>query len=101
MIARSITVDGSVALLVLCVYCEGLSDGLTNHEQLFVVDVSHAGQGRLSMSVDGPVQTDLVISDNANSVCNVKYLPTMRGSYLVNILLDNQHITGMIVVVEA
>jgi len=72
----------------------GLSDCLTNQEQCFNVDLSEAGQGRMSIFMDGPVNTDMKITDSTNSYCTATYVPTVKGSYNVNVLVDNEHVTG-------
>jgi hypothetical protein len=56
--------------------------------------MSRAGVGRLSLNVNGPVHTDIQTSDNGNGTCNVVYVPVVKGSYKISVLLDDQHVTG-------
>ena len=72
----------------------GLSDCLTNQEQYFDVDLSHAGHGRLSANIDGPVDTDVQITAETDGYCRATYVPTVNGSYRVTIKVDDKHVTG-------
>jgi Filamin/ABP280 repeat len=46
------------------------------------------------LSVDGPGQTNIHTSDNGNGSCSVTYVPLVKGSYKINVLLDDQHVAG-------
>lgn len=81
----------SINLLLILI---GLSDCLTDKEQSFDVDLSLAGYGRLSIYVDGPVDTDVDVTDTTDGFCRVTYVPTVKGLYDVNILVDDEHISG-------
>ena len=56
--------------------------------------MSRAGNGSLSLSVDGPAEANVSTTDNADGSCCVTYMPTSRGSYRVNVLLNDQHVPG-------
>ena len=71
-----------------------MSDCLTNQEQHFDVDLSHAGHGRLSAIIDGPVDTDVQITAETGGNCRATYVPTVKGSYRVTLKVDNKHVTG-------
>ena len=53
-----------------------------------------SGFGGLSLSVEGPSKTDIQCDDNADGTCQVKYIPTEPGNYIVNIKFADEHIRG-------
>ena len=53
-----------------------------------------AGLGGLSLSVEGPSKADIQCEDNADGTCQVKYIPTEPGNYIVNIKFADEHIKG-------
>lgn len=60
----------------------------------FTIDTSTSGNGRLSVTVDGPSPTKLKCADNQDGTCTVTYLPTEIGEHLINILFQRLHIPG-------
>jgi len=54
-----------------------------------------AGFGGLSLSVEGPSKADIQCEDNADGTCQVKYIPTEPGNYIVNIKFADEHIKGL------
>ncbi|XP_038047789.1 filamin-A-like isoform X6 [Patiria miniata] len=72
----------------------GLSRGHVNKPAEFMIDVSNAGHGGLSVTVEGPRETEIECSDNGDGTCSVFYVPAKIGSYTVNVLFADQHIPG-------
>lgn len=44
--------------------------------------------------MEGPSKADMLCADNGDGTCSVSYLPTVPGSYKVNVLFDDKHING-------
>lgn len=75
-------------------YGPGLISGSTGHPGKFVVETRNAGNGGLSMAVEGPSEAKLSCVDNRNGVCDVEYLPTEPGEYDITIRFADKHIPG-------
>ena len=44
--------------------------------------------------MEGPSKADIQCEDNADGTCQVKYMPTEPGNYVVNIKFADEHIRG-------
>lgn len=75
-------------------YGPGLISGGTGQPAKFVVETRNAGNGGLSMAVEGPSEAKLSCVDNRNGVCDVEYLPTEPGEYDITIRFADKHIPG-------
>ena len=75
-------------------YGPGLSQGSVDKPADFVIDTRGAGNGALNLTVEGPCEARIECKDNQDGTCNVSYLPTMAGNYLINILYQGVHIPG-------
>lgn len=73
-------------------YGPGLSHGTVDKPADFVIDTRGAGNGALNLTVEGPCEANIECKDNQDGTCQVSYLPTMAGNYVINILFDNTHI---------
>uniref|UniRef100_A0A8C4N1W2 Calponin-homology (CH) domain-containing protein n=1 Tax=Eptatretus burgeri TaxID=7764 RepID=A0A8C4N1W2_EPTBU len=73
---------------------EGLRSGKVGHPAQFSIDTRQAGQGNLSLTVEGPSEAKLECVDNGDGTCSVSYLPVEAGDYLINILFAGTHVPG-------
>ncbi|KAJ8396992.1 hypothetical protein AAFF_G00010460 [Aldrovandia affinis] len=75
-------------------YGPGLIHGEVNKPAVFTVDTKEAGEGGLSLAVEGPSKTDISYADNKDGTCTVSYLPITPGLYNLLVKYDGQHIPG-------
>lgn len=75
-------------------YGPGLQSGQTGEPCRFVVETRGAGNGGLSMSVEGPSEAKMTCKDNRDGSCNVEFLPTEPGEYDITIRFADKHIPG-------
>ncbi|XP_048788982.1 LOW QUALITY PROTEIN: filamin-C-like, partial [Lagopus muta] len=75
-------------------YGAGLSHGVVNKACSFTVCTKGAGEGGLSLAVEGPSKAELSCQDNQDGTCTVSYLPTAPGDYSVIVRFDDEHIPG-------
>ncbi|XP_072567273.1 filamin-C-like [Paramormyrops kingsleyae] len=75
-------------------YGPGLSHGITNKPAVFTIITKDAGQGGLSLAVEGPSKAEITCKDNKDGTCTVSYLPTAPGDYTIIVKFDNKHIPG-------
>lgn len=75
-------------------YGPGLDQGLVNRPAEFVVDTRGAGHGSLGITIEGPCEAAISCRDNGDGTCDVAYLPTEIGEYLINVAYDRRHIEG-------
>ena len=80
---------------------DGLNENLPINEEIsFGVDATRAGNGNLTVNVDGPasatrtVDVKVASSDEKPNVYRVSYLPTSRGTHKINLLWDGEAIPG-------
>ena len=67
-------------------YGPGLEDGnKSGMETDFTVDVMEAGDGTLEVTVDGPADTPVKVTKQADGTVKYAYMPTQPGDYIVNI----------------
>ena len=71
---------------------DGLSEKLTINETIsFGVDASRAGNGKLSVNVDGPsslsqpIEVSVTSTEENPNVYHISYLPTARGKHSINL----------------
>jgi filamin len=72
----------------------GLSHGSVDKPADFMIDTRGAGNGALNLTVEGPCEARIDCKDNQDGTCQVSYLPTMAGNYMINILYQGVHIPG-------
>lgn len=75
-------------------YGPGLSHGTVDKPADFAIDTRGAGNGALNLTVEGPCEARIECKDNQDGTCNVSYLPTMPGEYMINIMFQGEHIPG-------
>ncbi|XP_062318217.1 filamin-C-like isoform X1 [Osmerus eperlanus] len=75
-------------------YGPGLCHGTVNKQATFTVITRNAGEGGLSLAVEGPSKAEITCKDNKDGTCTVSYLPTAPGDYNVIVKFDNKHIPG-------
>ncbi|XP_056101655.1 filamin-C isoform X1 [Rhinichthys klamathensis goyatoka] len=75
-------------------YGPGLCHGIINKLATFTVVTKNAGQGGLSLAVEGPSKAEISCKDNKDGTCTVSYLPTAPGDYNIIVKFDNSHIPG-------
>ncbi|XP_076447622.1 filamin-A-like isoform X2 [Babylonia areolata] len=73
---------------------KGLTEGMANEINEFVVDTRDAGYGGMSLSIEGPSKADIECHDNEDGTCRVTYKPTEPGTYIINIKFADQHVPG-------
>ncbi|KAG7221104.1 hypothetical protein INR49_017545 [Caranx melampygus] len=79
---------------VVTAYGPGLSYGMVNKTATFTVVTKNAGEGGLSLAVEGPSKAEITCKDNKDGTCTVSYLPTAPGDYNIIVKFDNKHIPG-------
>ncbi|XP_077449768.1 filamin-C-like isoform X3 [Stigmatopora argus] len=75
-------------------YGPGLSHGVANSPAIFTIATKDAGEGGLSLAVEGPSKAEISCKDNKDGTCTVSYLPTAPGDYIVIVKFDDEHIGG-------
>ncbi|XP_077400554.1 filamin-C isoform X6 [Vanacampus margaritifer] len=75
-------------------YGPGLSHGVANAPATFTIATKDAGEGGLSLAVEGPSKAEISCKDNKDGTCTVSYLPTAPGDYIVIVKFDDKHIAG-------
>ncbi|KAJ3597175.1 hypothetical protein NHX12_003575 [Muraenolepis orangiensis] len=79
---------------IVTAYGPGLSYGMVNRAATFTVVTKNAGEGGLSLAVEGPSKAEITCKDNKDGTCTVSYLPTVPGDYSIIVKFDNKHIAG-------
>ncbi|KAF3705380.1 Filamin-C [Channa argus] len=75
-------------------YGPGLSHGIVNRPATFTIVTKDAGEGGLSLAVEGPSKAEISCKDNKDGTCTVSYLPTAPGDYNIIVKFDDKHISG-------
>ncbi|XP_034019746.1 filamin-C isoform X1 [Thalassophryne amazonica] len=75
-------------------YGPGLSHSIVNKSATFTVITKDAGEGGLSLAVEGPSKAEISCKDNKDGTCTVSYLPTAPGDYNIIVKFDDKHIPG-------
>ncbi|XP_078533930.1 filamin-C isoform X3 [Lissotriton helveticus] len=75
-------------------YGPGLSHGMVNKPATFTIVTKDAGEGGLSLAVEGPSKAEITCKDNKDGTCTVSYLPTATGDYNIIVRFDDKHIPG-------
>ncbi|XP_028307385.1 filamin-C [Gouania willdenowi] len=75
-------------------YGSGLSHGIVNTPATFTIVTKDAGEGGLSLAVEGPSKAEISCKDNKDGTCSVSFLPTAPGDYNIIVKFDEQHIPG-------
>ncbi|XP_059581616.1 filamin-C isoform X2 [Alligator mississippiensis] len=75
-------------------YGPGLSHGVVNKPATFTIITKDAGEGGLSLAVEGPSKAEITCQDNKDGTCTVSYLPTAPGDYSIIVRFDDKHIPG-------
>uniref|UniRef100_A0A8C1K5H7 Filamin C, gamma b (actin binding protein 280) n=1 Tax=Cyprinus carpio TaxID=7962 RepID=A0A8C1K5H7_CYPCA len=75
-------------------YGPGLSHGMVNKPTTFTIVTKDAGEGGLSLAVEGPSKAEISCKDNKDGTCTVSYLPTAPGDYNIIVKFDDKHIAG-------
>ncbi|XP_056278637.1 filamin-A isoform X2 [Pseudoliparis swirei] len=75
-------------------YGPGLIHGTVNKPAVFTVNTKDAGEGGLSLAIEGPSKADISCVDNQDGTCTVSYLPVLPGDYSILVKYNEQHIPG-------
>ncbi|XP_072310047.1 filamin-C isoform X2 [Eucyclogobius newberryi] len=75
-------------------YGPGLSHGMVNRAAAFTIVTKDAGEGGLSLAVEGPSKAEISCKDNKDGTCTVSYMPTVPGDYNIIVKFDDKHIPG-------
>lgn len=75
-------------------YGPGLEKGFTNKVNKFTVETKGAGQGGLSLAIEGPSEAKMSCTDNRDGSCDVEYVATEPGDYDITIRFADKHIPG-------
>ena len=86
---------------------EGLSEKLTINKTIsFGVDASRAGNGKLSVNVDGPsslsqpIEVSVTSTEENPNIYHISYLPTARGKHSINLQWAGEPIPDSPVVLD-
>nr|XP_032651018.1 filamin-A-like isoform X1 [Chelonoidis abingdonii] len=60
----------------------------------FTIDAKDAGEGGLSLAVEGPSKAEISCTDNQDGTCSVSYLPVLPGDYSIVVKYNEKHIAG-------
>lgn len=71
----------------------GIADVFSGLRTEFIIDTSRAGQGNLSVTVDGPSKVVMDCSE-VDEGYRVSYTPNLPGDYYITVKYNSQHITG-------
>ncbi|PIO31737.1 Filamin-A [Aquarana catesbeiana] len=75
-------------------YGPGLIHGTVNKPAVFTVNTKDAGEGGLSLAIEGPSKAEISCTDNQDGTCSVSYLPVLPGDYNILVKYNNKHIPG-------
>ncbi|KAL1493038.1 hypothetical protein ABEB36_011179 [Hypothenemus hampei] len=75
-------------------YGPGLTHGVTGEPSNFTISTKGAGDGGLSMAVEGPSKAEISCHDNKDGTVSVSYLPTAPGEYKITVRFGDKHIKG-------
>uniref|UniRef100_A0A3Q2Y272 Filamin A, alpha (actin binding protein 280) n=1 Tax=Hippocampus comes TaxID=109280 RepID=A0A3Q2Y272_HIPCM len=75
-------------------YGPGLIHGTVNKPAVFTVNTKDAGEGGLSLAIEGPSKADISCLDNQDGTCSVSYLPVLPGDYSILVKYNDKHIPG-------
>ncbi|KAK6308660.1 hypothetical protein J4Q44_G00219310 [Coregonus suidteri] len=75
-------------------YGPGLIHGTVNKPAVFTVNTKDAGEGGLSLAIEGPSKADISCVDNQDGTCSVSYLPVLPGDYSILVKYNDKHIPG-------
>ncbi|KAF1606973.1 UNVERIFIED_CONTAM: Filamin-A, partial [Eudyptes pachyrhynchus] len=75
-------------------YGPGLIHGTVNKPATFTVNTKDAGEGGLSLAVEGPSKAEISCTDNQDGTCSVSYLPVLPGDYSIVVKYNDKHIPG-------
>ncbi|XP_067302535.1 filamin-A isoform X1 [Pseudorasbora parva] len=75
-------------------YGPGLIHGMVNKPSVFTVNTKDAGEGGLSLAIEGPSKADISCTDNQDGTCTVSYLPVLPGDYNIIVKYNEKHIPG-------
>lgn len=72
----------------------GLSHGIVGIPSVFDIVTRRAGEGNLSIAIEGPVKSTFESKDNDDGTVTVKYIPTEPGEYHIVIKFNGNEIFG-------
>lgn len=75
-------------------YGPGLTHGTVNKAAQFTVNTKDAGEGGLSLAVEGPSKAEISCTDHQDGTCTVSYLPVLPGDYSIVVKYNDKHIAG-------
>ncbi|XP_066158369.1 filamin-A isoform X3 [Euwallacea fornicatus] len=84
----------SVSSGYVTAYGPGLTHGVTGEPSNFTISTKGAGDGGLSMAVEGPSKAEISCHDNKDGTVSVSYLPTAPGEYKISVRFGDKHIKG-------
>ncbi|XP_033105527.1 filamin-A-like isoform X5 [Anneissia japonica] len=70
----------------------GLERGEVNTPAEFTVWTREAGPGSLGIAVEGPAKAEINFTDNKDGSCQVAYVPTEQGEYVIKITYNDEPI---------
>ena len=72
----------------------GLRGGKVREPMLFEIDLRNAGEGSLSLSLTGPVETTLQCDNHDDGTATLKFVPTEGGEYELDIKFADTSVPG-------
>ncbi|XP_057318837.1 filamin-A isoform X3 [Microplitis mediator] len=75
-------------------YGPGLIYGVCGEPANFTISTKGAGDGGLSLAVEGPSKAEISCHDNKDGTVSVSYLPTAPGEYKISVKFGDKPIKG-------
>ena len=69
-----------------------MQSGTVNKPASFIIDSTEEPPAPLGVTIEGPMEARIDYTDNGDGTCSVNYLPKEPGSYVVNVLYNDEHI---------
>ncbi|XP_055935732.1 filamin-A-like isoform X2 [Argiope bruennichi] len=79
---------------LITAYGSGLVQGVAGEPCCITVSNKNNAIGKIDVSVNGPLRTEVSCHDNKDGTMTITYVPPSPGEYKVSIRAGNQHIKG-------
>lgn len=75
-------------------YGPGLERAVVGEPADFTIETQGAGEGGLSLAIEGPSEAKLNCTDHGDGTCSASYVPVEPGEYTIHIKFADEHIPG-------